>query len=337
MSDTKGNAQKVQDTPLTIREHLDPDKHWIGETLAPPTQTEIAATIGTVSGPGDSPFVARADHIHKLASTIDVITINGQSGGALWLQGTQVAILRTGSPTRPLLSFFNTDKTTRYGYIAGASTGMEFQSETFFSFFVGGTEYARLFPAVFLLGKTAQASNIAAEGIEIHGGAAAFWITRATNGSQIQLNKIGSGAVVNGTFINFLNEGTGMGSITRASATVTAFNTSSDEEKKQDIVEVDDELAEWVARIVQPYMFSWKEIPDQTVMGYIAQRIVAVWPEAIEHGLVSPPTTDDDGNEIGWMVDSSKMVPILHAAWQSSARKLDALTKRVEALENGRS
>jgi len=73
MSDTgtqTKNAEQVQDTPLTIREHLDPDKHWIGETLAPPTQGEIEATIGTTSGPGESPFVARADHKHKIDPTL---------------------------------------------------------------------------------------------------------------------------------------------------------------------------------------------------------------------------------------------------------------------------
>ena len=55
-----------KDDYLKAREHTDPDRHWIGETLGIPTQSEIAATVGTVAGPGDSPFVARADHLHKI-------------------------------------------------------------------------------------------------------------------------------------------------------------------------------------------------------------------------------------------------------------------------------
>ena len=70
MSDASGENSVFEEETLTVREHMDADKHWIGETLAPPTQSEIAGTVGTVSGPGDSPFVARADHTHKLDAAI---------------------------------------------------------------------------------------------------------------------------------------------------------------------------------------------------------------------------------------------------------------------------
>jgi hypothetical protein len=63
----KNNAPKnPNDANLTIRDHMDPDKHWIGETLPAPTQGDLAATVGITSGPGDSPFPARADHMHKV-------------------------------------------------------------------------------------------------------------------------------------------------------------------------------------------------------------------------------------------------------------------------------
>jgi len=82
------NAETVQDTPLTIREHLDPDKHWIGETLAPPTQSEIAATVGITSGPGDSPFVARADHLHKIDPTLLPVAISWTPSWTNFTRGT---------------------------------------------------------------------------------------------------------------------------------------------------------------------------------------------------------------------------------------------------------
>lgn len=69
------------DVMLSIRDHLDPDKHWIGEALAPPTQGDLAATIGNVSGPGDSPFVARADHMHKVdPAFVNLVSFNASPG-----------------------------------------------------------------------------------------------------------------------------------------------------------------------------------------------------------------------------------------------------------------
>ena len=89
VSPTKNKSgERVQDEPLTIREHLDPDKHWIGEALAPPTQSEIAATVGTVSGPGDSPFVARADHLHKLDTGLFMVSFSATPGAADDATGT---------------------------------------------------------------------------------------------------------------------------------------------------------------------------------------------------------------------------------------------------------
>lgn len=87
----QNTGYKLQEVPLTVRDHLDPDKHWIGEGLGVPTQTEIAATVGALSSPGDSPFVARADHIHKLGTGVvqtanianDAVTANKIADGTI--------------------------------------------------------------------------------------------------------------------------------------------------------------------------------------------------------------------------------------------------------------
>lgn len=76
---------------LTLRDHLDPDKHWIGDSLGVPTQSEIAATVGTVASPGDSPFVARADHQHKIDAVL------------LPAAGSIMAYIGTSAPTGWLL------------------------------------------------------------------------------------------------------------------------------------------------------------------------------------------------------------------------------------------
>jgi hypothetical protein len=51
------------DDNLTIRDHLDPDKHWIGETLPAPSLGETTFA-GVLTAVGESPFPARADHSH---------------------------------------------------------------------------------------------------------------------------------------------------------------------------------------------------------------------------------------------------------------------------------
>lgn len=59
MSETSAFEHKT----LTDREHLDPDKHWIGEALPSPSSGELAAS-GNANSTGDSPYPARADHTH---------------------------------------------------------------------------------------------------------------------------------------------------------------------------------------------------------------------------------------------------------------------------------
>lgn len=71
------------DENLTIRDHQDPDKHWIGETLPAPTQGDIPGTVGTLSGVGDSPFPARADHLHKLDGSFFPRSINASPGSLI--------------------------------------------------------------------------------------------------------------------------------------------------------------------------------------------------------------------------------------------------------------
>jgi hypothetical protein len=53
------------DKPLTDREHLDPDKHYIGEALPKPSSAE-PVDLTDVSVPGDSPIPARMDHVHGI-------------------------------------------------------------------------------------------------------------------------------------------------------------------------------------------------------------------------------------------------------------------------------
>lgn len=55
-----------QSEKLDRETHADPDMHWIGESIAPPTEDEIAALVGPTSDVGTSKFVARSDHKHQI-------------------------------------------------------------------------------------------------------------------------------------------------------------------------------------------------------------------------------------------------------------------------------
>jgi hypothetical protein len=73
---TASTGGTVKDENLTIRGHLDPDKHWIGETLPAPSDQET--TYGGIkTSAGTSPFPARANHSHDHRTTFGVYASGG--------------------------------------------------------------------------------------------------------------------------------------------------------------------------------------------------------------------------------------------------------------------
>lgn len=178
--------------------------------------------------------------------------------------------------------------------------------------------------------------------------------SRAAVASNFISNKTSSADVNGGVHLSVQSAGTQIGSITRATASTTAFNTSSDEEKKQNIRAVPDTQALNLMRQIEPFLFEWTVNPTDPTIGYIAQRVAAAWPESVKHGLVTPPDPAVPVNSPeyrGWQMDYSKIVPLLHAAMQAMDRRFEtfktqatnqiqqlqsdvaALTARVAALE----
>lgn len=191
----------------------------------------------------------------------------------------------------------------------------------------GATERVRVLPSngIVVVGKSASA--IASNGVEL-GPTGAVWSTRSTNGLNFRSNKTGSADINGGIHFDVLSAGTTIGSITRATASTTAYNTSSDEDLKSSIEPLDAELARYWMRTVQPMLFEYILTPGDKHVGYIAQRIAAAWPESVALGIVTPGhgdvnlrTWDADGNETtprevwrGWEIDLSKFTPFVHAA-----------------------
>jgi hypothetical protein len=136
-----------------------------------------------------------------------------------------------------------------------------------------------------------------------------------------------------------------------ASASATAYNTSSDYRLKTDAQPMTG--ASDRVQALNPVNFEW--ISDGTrVDGFLAHEAQAVVPEAVtgtkdamrdEEYEVTPAVLDDDGNVVTEAVmgtrsvpdyqgiDQSKLVPLLTAALQEALTKIDAMETRLAALE----
>jgi hypothetical protein len=110
--------------------------------------------------------------------------------------------------------------------------------------------------------------------------------------------------------------GTQVGSITN-SATATAYNTSSDARLKQNFREIAD-CGALIDRM-QPLHFDWIDAESGDGYGFSAQDMHAVFPHAVTPGVREEDT---------WMMDHSKLVPLLVA-------EIKQLRQRLRKLENG--
>lgn len=120
--------------------------------------------------------------------------------------------------------------------------------------------------------------------------------------------------------------GTQVGSIS-TSATVTAFNTTSDARLKHDIAPLED-AASLVQRL-RPVRFRWTA-DDAPGVGLLAHELQAEIPDAVTG---APDAVDADGRVQPQQVDYSKLVPYLVSAVQTLVRQVETLTARLATLE----
>ncbi len=114
-----------------------------------------------------------------------------------------------------------------------------------------------------------------------------------------------------GGVLNFMRGASFVGSITVASSS-TAFNTSSDQRLKENIVDapagnIDD---------IRVRSFDWKADGSHQTYGMVAQELVDVAPEAVTQG--------DSENDM-WAVDYSKLVPMMIKEIQDLKAEVAAL------------
>jgi hypothetical protein len=124
--------------------------------------------------------------------------------------------------------------------------------------------------------------------------------------------------------VTFADQDTVLGSIsTAATSTNVAYNTSSDERLKENIVDAGSQLDTLLAVKVREY--DWKKNGFHST-GFIAQELHEHIPEAVTVGLEDP--TQDP-----WSVDYGRLTPFIIKAMQEQQTLIESLTDRIAALE----
>lgn len=148
----------------------------------------------------------------------------------------------------------------------------------------------------------------------------------ARDGVCQHINHIATGAA-SVTAVQYRRQGTVVGSIT-VTATNTAYNTSSDYRLKED----DKPIVRALERLkkLRPVSFKWKKSETEDE-GFLAHEVQELLPHVVvgeKDGVAGEKKDVDDpepGTMIPQMLDYSKLVPLLCAAIQELAAKVETL------------
>ena len=284
------------------------------------------------------------------------VKLNGSTSGSITLDAPAIAgtTTLTFPATTGTINASGTVNEVPAGSAAAPSiyptgdtnTGIFFPAADTIAFAEGGAESMRIDSnANLLIGKTSVLNTVA--GSLIYSGAAALVTDSASpaDGPSLQLVNINA-SVVNGyRFASFrVNAGaTEIGTITKASATTVAYNTSSDYRLKENITPMTGALAK--VALLKPVTYKWK-VDGSDGEGFIAHELAEVVPQCVSGEKDGVETyTDENGNEQTRPkhqgVDTSFLVATLTAAIQelkaindTQAATITALTARVVALES---
>jgi hypothetical protein len=221
--------------------------------------------------------------------------IGGGDNGKLWVKQTTTGnygIVSIASATDSFTSIANTGTVGLIGTSYG-TTG----SYLPLAFYTSDLERARIDSSGnFILGGTTAYATSTIQANASGGPLLAF---RDTNGSSTSYE-----------VVVFNRNGTQTGSITITN-TATAYNTSSDQRLKENIVDAPEFGS--VIDSIQVRSFDWKTSQTHQRAGFVAQELVTVAPEAVHQPA--------DADEM-MAVDYSKLVPMLVKEIQSLRKRL---------------
>jgi len=131
-----------------------------------------------------------------------------------------------------------------------------------------------------------------------------------------------TGALSGYYYASFAYNGSVIGSITQNGTTAVAYNTSSDERLKENIVDAPSAIDS--VNKIKVRSFDWKADGSHVDYGYIAQELLEIVPEAVS---VSPDADQMMG------VDFGKLTPRLVKAIQELSAQVTTLQAEINALK----
>ena len=141
-------------------------------------------------------------------------------------------------------------------------------------------------------------------------------LTLSSNGSCWTMNHSATSA--GSLFAQFGYSGTKIGSITVATSSTVAYNTSSDYRLKENIAPMTGALAK--VALLKPCTYTWK-IDGSNGQGFIAHELAEVCPEAVTG---EKDAVNEDGTINPQGIDTSFLVATLTAAIQELKAEFDA-------------
>jgi len=232
------------------------------------------------------------------ANSVNTDTTTGSTGGFLAENGSVAAGL--------------------YAYSFGSSATVGTTSNNVFTFITNNTERMRIDTSGNLMLNTTSVLGLGKQSVFFDGSV------------QFGINIKTTYSTTNGSvFVGFYAAGgSQIGSITQATSTTVAYNTSSDYRLKENVTPLANGLTKVMA--LKPCNWTWKTYADYGE-GFIAHELAEVCPNAVTG---QKDAVDADGNPIYQGIDTSFLVATLTAAIQEQQALITALTARITALEN---
>lgn len=129
----------------------------------------------------------------------------------------------------------------------------------------------------------------------------------------------------NGTLLDFYRNNTSVGSIS-VTLTATAYNTSSDGRLKTNDRPIAVSDCGSIIDKLRPVTFDWTHVEGAKGVGFIAQELYKIVPDAVTPGDDDTRRTFGEAGFEPWRADYSKLIPVLVA-------EVKGLRSRVAVLE----
>ena len=229
------------------------------------------------------------------------------------------------------IQFFSATQTQlRFGDAASTAAGsiifehgtnkLRLNSDSLLTFATAGSERMRLDASGNLLVGTTSAAQDSGSGVKLRldsGQARCFLVADATTGEGFSMRAGGAYKF----FVGY--NGT-------INATNTTISGISDVRYKENIRDLDDGLAKVMQ--LQPRKFDWKEGKGKDIAndrGFIAHEFETVFPDLISEWKDPAPEGEEPYKAV-----RADLIPTLVKAIQEQQATIEALTQRIETLEN---